>query len=259
MANPTSSYLQTLPQDDALSFVESLQKVKAHLRGDLEWMSQQVEQKTLQLQGIEALLAEYESLDSEALQTPSTAEAQALESSSSDAVNLVNQSEMTAPSNNHSVSNGENQSQPSAISTAPSKNPAATAKPQPTSKNSKTSNSKSQPKARSSTPTKSGATTAKKTKPAGKSVSKAVKSGGRKELRDLLLPKFAGQSLTNVVAQVLAGTDQPLHLNQLLTEMYGILTDQDFQRAKVSLANVLSVGKKEGKWQNVGEGLYALQ
>ena len=251
MATSTSSYLQTLPSDDAVAFVSSLQKVKDHLRGELEWMTQQVQQKTLQLQGIETLLSEYGILDPSALQTQLTAEAE---------VPLSSTTEALETSSSDSVSNEQNQTQsPTSTATATSKNTVAIAKPQQTSKSSKTTNSKRQSKSQSSVPTKPKATTAKKTKPAGKSASQAGKSVGRKELRELLLPKFAGQSLTNVVAQVLAGTDQPLHLNQLLTEMYGILTDQDFQRAKVSLANVLSVGKKEGKWQNIGEGLYAAQ
>jgi hypothetical protein len=234
---PTSSYLQALSADDAAAFVSSLQTVKDHLRGELEWMTQQVQQKTLQLQGIETLLAEYEMLDPSALQTQFTDGAE---------VPLSSSAEGLEAGSSDSIAEEQNQTQSSTASaTVPSQNTIAIAKPQQPSKSSKSTNTKSKP------------TTAKKTKPAGKSSSQAGKSSGRKELRDLLLPKFAGQSLTDAVAQILAETDQSLHLNQLLAEMYGTLTEQDFQRAKVSLANVLSVGKKEGKWQNLGEGLYA--
>ncbi len=82
-------------------------------------------------------------------------------------------------------------------------------------------------------------------------------SAKKLELREFLLPKFKGNALTDVVAQILASATKPLHLNDLLTEIYGTLPPQTAEKAKNSLANVLSTGKKQGKWHNLGDGRYA--
>jgi len=57
VATPTS-YLQTLSPAEARAFITSLGQVQSHLQQELEWMNQQMQQKTMQLQGIETLLAE---------------------------------------------------------------------------------------------------------------------------------------------------------------------------------------------------------
>lgn len=71
------------------------------------------------------------------------------------------------------------------------------------------------------------------------------------------MQEFQGKTFTDSVAQILENAPKPLHLNELLAQMYEGLSDQDYERAKISLASVLSVGKKEGKWQNLGQGMYA--
>jgi hypothetical protein len=38
--------------------------------------------------------------------------------------------------------------------------------------------------------------------------------------------------------------------------LYEGLSTEDYQRAKHSLANILSVGKSKGTWQSVGRGRY---
>lgn len=58
MATSPTSYLQTLPSDEVTTFVASLLKVKQHLSHEIQWFSEQLQQKTVQLHGIEALLAE---------------------------------------------------------------------------------------------------------------------------------------------------------------------------------------------------------
>ncbi|PZV11712.1 MAG: hypothetical protein DCF22_13815, partial [Leptolyngbya sp.] len=55
----------------------------------------------------------------------------------------------------------------------------------------------------------------------------------------------------------LEDANKPLHLNDLLEQMYGKVSDQTFQRAKVSLANVLSTGMGKGRWKSAGKGFYA--
>lgn len=80
---------------------------------------------------------------------------------------------------------------------------------------------------------------------------------GAVDLRELLTKEFQGKPFTDSVAEILENASKPLHLNELLAQMYEGSSDQDYERARISLANVLSVGKKEGKWQNLGQGMYA--
>jgi len=207
----STSYLQTLSQDDAIAFVASLQKVKDHLQSELNWMNQQVQQKTVQLEGIETMLSEAATLSIDR----TTAQLNSDYGDDSNHQEVETNSDATEaldPPFEIKDSNGSIASKPKATKAKGAKAP--------------------------------------------KSTAKTGSSSRRKELRELLLPKFEGKSLTDVVAQVLTQSEAPLHLNQLLTQMYGSLAHQDFKRAKESLANILSVGKKEGKWQNMGGGVY---
>ncbi len=70
----STSYLQTLAKDEAIAFVASLQKVKDHLSQELQWMSEQAQQKTAQLQSLETLLSEAVALGLITAQTDSTPE-----------------------------------------------------------------------------------------------------------------------------------------------------------------------------------------
>ena len=211
------------------------------MSGELGWMKQQVEQKTLQLQGIEALLAEAIALGlSEAtLDTTATSETTDVEMASFDTVLppvsevASSDDELALPVNGTSNGNGSTQATPPA-ETKPS--------------------SKAQAKTQSVAASKTN--TMKKKSASSKSAAKVAKSNTNRDLRELLLPTYTGKTLTDVVAQVLNDAEKPLHLNDLLEEMYGEMSDRDYKRAKVSLANVLSVGKKEGKWLNLGEGMY---
>lgn len=256
-----SSYLQTLPQADAVAFISSLQKVKDHLSGELEWTNQQVEQKTLQLQGVDALLSELVALGSTTSQVPSAMTAGTEKSPSptvettilptSDAVKLSNDLASHAASN-ETASSEFNPPTESPIVTTPTPTQL-----EPKPKGSKITSSKSHPKAQSVTAGKTRTSTAKKANLPNQSTLKEDKSSKTKEFRELLLPKFEGRTLTDAVNQILESTTKPLHLNELLSQMYGSLSASDFKRAKVSLASVLSIGKKEGKWQSLGGGLYA--
>ena len=49
------------------------------------------------------------------------------------------------------------------------------------------------------------------------------------------------------MTQVLTQAADPLHLDQLVSEMYEDISGEDLRRVKGALANVLSKGKK--KWQ----------
>jgi hypothetical protein len=61
------------------------------------------------------------------------------------------------------------------------------------------------------------------------------------------------------VTQVLTQAVEPLHLDQLVSELYEDVSGEDVKRIKKALANVLSEGKKTGKWRNVGNGVYQIK
>lgn len=242
MATQTSSYLQTLPQDDAIAFVASLQKVQEHLSRELQWMNEQVQQKTIQLQGIETLLVEASTLGLITAIPPNTS---VLPETS--AVPIVipdfagEADSVTVPQNLHS---SQSPSMPTGhSSTKAGKGSNATA--------GKTS---AQARVSKSSPASAVRKVAKSNTP--KSTSSKRESKGPKDLRELLLPKFADKNLKETVIQVLQDANQPMHLNEIVIEMYGLLADADFKRAKVSLMNVLSMSRNEGIWQNLGQGRY---
>ncbi|MDX2242519.1 MAG: hypothetical protein NW224_17670 [Leptolyngbyaceae cyanobacterium bins.302] len=275
MATPTS-YLQTLSRNDAIAFIDSLQRVKSHLSGEIQWMHQQVQQKTVQLQGIETLISEAIELGLLTAEASSTDGSLSLPSvatehlTTEDIISSVIESDESdefdrVPNNGNGVLNPTS---PGASSTAvsssvPTLTPitAGATKAKSNRKNTKNS-TPSKPKAQTASTNKTGSNKTKSSpaKKAGSSqrlASKVSKPSNTQELKNLLLPKFAGKTLTDAVAQILGEATKSLHLNDLLSQMYGDLSAQDFKRAKISLANVLSIGKKEGKWQNLGDGLYA--
>jgi len=264
VANSTS-YLQTLDRKEAIVFVASLEKVKSHLTQELEWLNEQVQQKTVQLQGIETLLSEAVALGlpvSDALATESASEAPSPISDDTDLDDSdANDLDSDEVESDHAYNNGAASPHLEADYSTVSAS-AATPTSSTASKSAKSTSKQSSPrkkgdaKVKQSSTRKPGKTQAKKT--ASPTIgSKSRTSSGLVELRELLVPKFQGRTLTDVVSQVLESANKPVHLNDLLTEMYGDLSDRDLKRAKVSLANVLSVGKKENKWQNLGQGMYA--
>ncbi len=241
----SASYLNTLSHKEAIAFVTSLQTVSDHLSRELEQMNQQMHQKALQLQGIQALLNEaidVKSTTSDAnSSTDRTVSPEAVAAAISELAALpasdsVNTKEMQE---DISVSNGN-------LSPDPDPNP----------KNSNKGDRQTPPSSKTQ-PTRKSLSTSKPDTSPTKKPTRLTKLTKQPELRDMLLPKFRGNTLTDVVAQILGSAKQPLHLNDLLAEMYGTLPAQTREKAKISLANVLSTGKKEGKWQNLGDGMYA--
>ena len=117
------------------------------------------------------------------------------------------------------------------------------------------------PSAQAKSRQSSAAKTATKKKPGVKSQSrpKASKAQPQPKSRALLRPEFADVSLTNAVAQVLAQAAAPLHVDQLVSELYEDISGEDLKRVKGALATVLSKGKKSGKWRNVGNGVYQIK
>ena len=220
------SYLQTSPQDEAISLVKSLQKVREHLTQELQWMNEQLQQKTVQLQGIETLLSEVTDLGLVTLTSDVTTEVATPTTYDSEALMITTYS---APSSTVEPQiNGQEQDD----------------------------NFKTKPASKSATASKT-TTKAKQTKPSPKSTGKQSQSTSLSDLRQFLKTELKETTFTDAVAQILEDANKPLHLNDLLEQMYGKVSDQTFQRAKVSLANVLSTGMGKGRWKSAGKGFYA--
>jgi hypothetical protein len=221
------SYLQTLPQDEAIALVTSLQKVKEHLTQELQWMDEQVQQKTVQLQGIETLLSEATDLGLVTLDFDVTTEVVASTAYDSEA------SLITTPSDHSSTVepqiNGQEQDD----------------------------NLKTKPASKSATASITSSAKAKQTKPSPKSTGKQSQSTSSSDLRQFLKTELKETTFTDAVSQILDAANKPLHLDDLIEQMYGKVSDQTFQRAKVSLANVLSTGMGKGRWKSAGKGFYA--
>jgi hypothetical protein len=256
----STSYLQPLSSTEANAFTTSLQKVQAHLQQELEWMNQQMQQKKLQLQGIETLLAEASTLglletDAGMISAPVAAEAKAepIAATAAGAAAptqpepaVANDAEAIADVS-EAVPTQESASSPDQVA-APSK----AAQGEPTA---------SKPPAKTKSQKSSAAKTATKKKPDVKSQSrpKTSKAQPQSKSRALLRPEFADVSLADAVAQVLAQAAEPLHVDQLVSEMYEAVSGEDLKRVKASLANILSKGKRSGKWRNVGNGMYQIK
>jgi hypothetical protein len=220
------SYLQTLPQDEAIALVTSLQKVKEHLTQELQWMDEQVQQKTVQLQGIETLLSEATDLGLLTLTSDVTAEVATPTVSDSDAPLRAIPSNLS--SSVEPQINGQEQDD----------------------------NFKTKPATKSATASITSAAKAKQTKSSPKPTSNKSQPTSSSDLRQFLKAEFQETTFTDAVSQILDAANKPLHLDDLIEQMYGKVSDQTFQRAKVSLANVLSTGMGKGRWKSAGKGFY---
>ncbi len=230
----STSYLQTLSQDDALVFVASLQQVKAHLKSELEWMHTQLHQKTKQLEGIEVILSQAASIG---ILNHSSVE------------NQVLASEKRGNVDSHSVvsetSQGINDAIPPIdIADSADDDRQDTLKPQ---RRVKTDAKQQKPK-KVKQPKSSIKATRK-----GRKSSEGVDGA---ELGQFLQPAFQNKSLMESIAQVLDDSSEPLETDDIMAELYAGLSSQDYGRAKRSIANLLSLGKRKGKWQSIGRGRY---
>ncbi len=235
MTTSPTSYLQTLDKNEAIAFVASLQKVKEHLNQELQWINTQAEQKTTQLQGIEAILIEAITLGLISnLSTDSAIPDVRLAGTSLPAVSNFNGSAVLAEI--------EAEDESSSIAVLESdRHPVDKAKPKSA--------------ARTSTAQKSRSS--KSTGAAKKSTSKANLSAKSPDLKHFVKAEFQEQSFTDAVSQILEDSSTPIGLSDVIAKLYGDLSNQDYQRAKISLTNVLSTGKNKGKWRSMGRGMYA--
>jgi len=233
------AYLQTLPSDEAIALVASLQKVKDHLAEELEWMNQQVQQKTIQLQGLETLLAEASSLG--------LAKAGSRKVAAPPAEVLK---DGTTENDQVGGTSGSLSTLTSALDHLPAK---TSQKPKEISKEVR---SKPQTKAKAPTRVETRPTKGKQT--SSTQIRRTRSPSNRpKELRDLLVKKYQGKTFGDIADQLLTRANKPVHVDDLMLEMYGNLSPADYKRAKLALAKLLSAGKIEGKWQSLGQGTYA--
>jgi hypothetical protein len=59
------------------------------------------------------------------------------------------------------------------------------------------------------------------------------------------------------VGDILNNASAPLSTDEVMAELYDGLSKEDYNRAKNSLANILSVGRSKGTWKSTGRGRYA--
>jgi myosin heavy subunit len=233
-----ASYLQTLAEDETIAFVASLQSVKAYLSQELQWINEQVQQKTRQLQGIETLLSEALALG----RIPTNADSVSTHPS------IV--AVLSTPMATTDVVTYESDIKiPAAIAALPNKASSQSREGQGKSAQKKTLHSSKSGK----TPKASAA----KTKRSNSSVSSGSRTGRTSELNQFLRSQFRGKALTESVSHILDRASAPLNTDEIMAELYEDLSTEDYQRAKHSLANILSMGKSKGAWQSAGRGRYA--
>lgn len=247
MATSSTSYLQTLTKDETLAFLTSLQKVKDHLNEELQWMKQQVQQKSIQLQGIETLLGEARAIG---LSVASPAEASEDQSSTTELQPIDTVALKALLNNSQNLLSDDDEDEDTEDTDDADE---AMSAPAPTAASPKKQTKAKSPKA---TISKRG-TSAKKPKSSSKPKAKGNGSTKGVDLRELLQPTFQDMTFGDAVSEILEQANQPLHLDDLIDKMYQELSDQDYHRAKGSLANVLSVGTSKGRWKNVSKGMYA--
>lgn len=84
---------------------------------------------------------------------------------------------------------------------------------------------------------------------------------GDSDLTRLRQPKFRKMTMMEAIAAILRRKEEATHINEIMGELYGKrLGKNDEQRAKRLVNNTLSKGKKEQRWQGIGDrsGLYSI-
>jgi len=253
VTNSPTSYLQTLADDETIAFVTSLQSVKVYLSQELQWINEQVQQKTVQFQGIETLLSEAlvrELLPTEAdsVLIPLSTAVPSTPMVTADVATGESNLDLPAAANGGTASNESSDGVTAAIAALPDKTPLKSRGGKVKSAQMKTSRNPKSGK----TPKASAA----KTKRSPSSVSKASRTGKTSELNQFLRGQFRGKVLIESVSEILDRASAPLNTDEIMAELYEDLSTEDYQRAKHSLANILSIGKSKGTWQSAGRGRY---
>jgi hypothetical protein len=117
--------------------------------------------------------------------------------------------------------------------------------------------------AKTSRGTKPSASTKPRTVPAKQAtlstppVSKAAQRGKASPLQRFLKSQWQDKALIEAVSDILHRATAPLNTDAVMAALYDDLPQADYDRAKHSLANILSVGRSKGAWKSPGRGLYA--
>lgn len=274
MANSHVSYLQTLAKEEAIAFVTSLQKVKEHLSHELQWMNGQVQQKTIQLQGIDTLLSEAVGLGLLPPDAVATQPSMPTEVNSSsvavDGQTNLDQAESTLPAilaaaNGNSLTAETTAASNTAIgslSEAALATPAAPPKrgrqQQPNKPAQGKRNAKQPAVGKTSAPktTSPKATAATAKKPGRAKSSPEADGAAVSGFQQFVQTPFKDKSMTDAVGEILAAAKEPMNTDAIMAKLYDGLSGEPYQRAKSSLSNILSVGKTKGKWKSPSRGLY---
>jgi len=250
VATASTSYLQTLPKDEAIAFVASLQSVKAHLSQALLWLEAQVQQKTVQLQGLETMLSEAETLGSEA---ETLGLVVAAPHSLPTAITHASAVELPATAKGSTLPAIATEPVAAAIAPLPAKKPLEQSRGQ----QGKAASAKTSRGTKPSAATKTGTLPAKQATPSTPPVSKAAQRGKASPLQRFLKSQWRDKALTEAVGDILDQAAAPLTTDAVMAALYDGLPQADYDRAKHSLANILSVGRSKGAWKSTGRGLYA--
>lgn len=273
MAPSSTSYLQTLPKSEATAFVASLQKVKEHLDQELQWMNEQVQQKTTQLDGIETLLSEAAALGllsaeaastkvskpkaAPAPETNGTAEAAAL------LANLPSISTKDVTPAAQATDLGAPAGVASAVAPAPTRKTSSTQKKAKATKTQKkkpaAAKSVSAVKGKPGKPTtKPAAAKPAAAKPATPAVANGSKSPGSAGSQLLFKSEFRDVPVIDAVGEILKRAKTAVSADDVIDQLYEGVPDKDYKRIKHSISNVLSLGKSKKRWKSTGRGMYAI-
>lgn len=253
VATSSTSYLQTLANGEAIAFVTSLQKVKDHLSQELQWMNQQVQQKTVQLRGIETLLSEAAErglVDSDTHSIGVSAITDIISSSSAEG---LSDSELL---DDLEIADSNGDGSPAQLAEL-SDEVSSTSSDPGTNSQQKPESSRKQRSSPSASTKKTSASKAKKSPRSTKPASGESKSERSSGLQQFFQSQFRDKSLTDSVGEILNRSRKPLSANDVMAELYNGLSDEDYKRAKNSVTNILSVGRSKGRWKSTGRGLYA--
>lgn len=253
------SYFQTLANDEATAFVTSLQRVKAHLSQELQGLEAQVQQKMLQLQGIETLLLEALGLGLTTAATHITPEETATVAVPIRHVEAptitTDESALTlsATADGNTLPMAETQPATTAIAALSNEEPSKQSRGQ----HGKAVADKTPRSAKASATTKPSNTKAKQPASSRLPARKANQRGKASNLQPFLKAQFRDQALTEAVGEILSRASAPLSTDEVMAALYDGLPQVAYDRAKHSLANTLSVGRSKGSWQSTGRGRYA--
>lgn len=74
--------------------------------------------------------------------------------------------------------------------------------------------------------------------------------------KDMLLPRYKGQTLGDIAEKILNSVKQPLDVDSITKVIFDVQNDDEYFRARNSLATELRRGAREGRWKKIGRGSF---